>query len=144
MALQNRSPHTHTHTHTRAPPELWQRKLQAQPTVPTALPAGSLRLSLRRRAGAQRGRTPAQGGRGAGWEDAGVGSCRALSAERRPRALRATRTCGLQNQHELWVQASTQASGPAWPCARGRPLLACPSALPEATGAPPAHPTAPR
>lgn len=65
-----------------------------------------------------------------------MGSDGAPSAKRRPRALRATRTGGFRNQHELWVQASTQASNPAWPCARVRPLLACPSALPETTAAP--------
>ncbi|CAM9536323.1 unnamed protein product [Rangifer tarandus platyrhynchus] len=48
-----------------------------------------------------------------------MGSDGAPSAKRRPRALRATRTGGFRNQHELWVQASTQASNPAWPCARG-------------------------
>lgn len=137
MALQNRSQHTHAH----AP------GVVAEETAGTAncahSPSRRLSAALPPPAGRGRARPDSGSGRaGRRLGGRGVGSGRALSAERRPRAPRATRT--LRNRHELWVQASTQASGLAWPCAGGKPFLACPSALPEATGAPPAHPIAPR
>lgn len=132
MAPQNRP-----NTHTRTRPELWQRKPAGTANCAHS-PSRRLSAALPPPAGRGRARVagiPAQGGLGAGWEDAGWAAAVPLPpsgarAPRGPPGLCGTDTsCGCRPALRLAARP-----GPALEESHSWPV---PQPLPEATGVPP-------